>query len=896
MRKHAVRGANWRSCLSMGFKGALAASAGLAGPAMAQGVYAVTDLGGLGGPSAIAWGISAGGTVVGQAKDVANHDRPFVWDSIGGMIDLGTLGGQSGIAYDINDSGVVVGSSRSAGNIDRAFIWDAISGLRAVPGPAASRPSYAFAVNASGRVVGSLFNSAGVERAFISDPVLGLIDPFPGSPYACSARGVNEAGQVTGYQSFTAGTDAQGYRWTNAATISYFGPSFSTHPYGINAAGSVVGEQDSSAAFRWAPPATYVNLPTTPFHTDRAYAINSGGLVVGYGRDIANHRHGFVYSDLSGLIDLNTVMSSSSGLELTEAHDINDSGRIVGVATDGAGQSRAVMLTPASVQPVLYVSAASSTGGNGASWATAFRSLQDALTLASLSGGVVQEIWVAQGVYVPTRRTNPTDPNSATFQLLRDVGVYGGFAGTETLRDQRDWISHPTVLSGDLNGNDGPNFANYADNAKHVVTATLTPVDATCTLDGFTVSGGNAPVGNPDFDGGGIYASFGSTVFRHLTIRANSAYHTGGGAAAFGGRERFELCTFSGNRALSGAAGLVVQVQAVVNRCTFVGNNVPSGGSSAGALSAQDNAVVSGCMFTGNSVGGSGSGGAVVLSGQAILINATVVGNSAPGGYGGGVQATSGTQVTNCLINGNTSFWGAGIAGSSQITNCTIVHNSASQAGGGFFGLGPAATITSCILWANSGPGLPGESFQLGGTTNPSVNYSCSQYWTGLFGGVGNFGANPRFVNENGPDNMPGTSDDDLHLVHPISPCIDSGNNNALPPDTTDLDGDSNTVETLPVDLDFNPRTRDDPAVADAGQGPGPVVDCGCFEVQPPACYANCDGSTTPPVLNVIDFACFLNRYASGDPYANCDGSTTPPVLNVIDFACFLNLYAAGCP
>jgi hypothetical protein len=60
-------------------------------------------------------------------------------------------------------------------------------------------------------------------------------------------------------------------------------------------------------------------------------------------------------------------------------------------------------------------------------------------------------------------------------------------------------------------------------------------------------------------------------------------------------------------------------------------------------------------------------------------------------------------------------------------------------------------------------------------------------------------------------------------------------------------------------------------------------------------CYANCDASTTPPVLNVQDFGCYLNRYAAGDTYANCDGSTTPPVLNVQDFGCFLNLYAAGC-
>jgi len=61
-------------------------------------------------------------------------------------------------------------------------------------------------------------------------------------------------------------------------------------------------------------------------------------------------------------------------------------------------------------------------------------------------------------------------------------------------------------------------------------------------------------------------------------------------------------------------------------------------------------------------------------------------------------------------------------------------------------------------------------------------------------------------------------------------------------------------------------------------------------------CYANCDGSTVAPVLNVADFACFLQKFAGGNLYANCDGSTTAPVLNIADFACFLQKFAAGCP
>jgi serine protease AprX len=70
-------------------------------------------------------------------------------------------------------------------------------------------------------------------------------------------------------------------------------------------------------------------------------------------------------------------------------------------------------------------------------------------------------------------------------------------------------------------------------------------------------------------------------------------------------------------------------------------------------------------------------------------------------------------------------------------------------------------------------------------------------------------------------------------------------------------------------------------------------------------CYANCDGSTTPPILNVEDFTCFVAEFAAAqalphaqqlDHYANCDGSTTAPVLNVEDFLCFVAEFAQGCP
>jgi hypothetical protein len=61
-------------------------------------------------------------------------------------------------------------------------------------------------------------------------------------------------------------------------------------------------------------------------------------------------------------------------------------------------------------------------------------------------------------------------------------------------------------------------------------------------------------------------------------------------------------------------------------------------------------------------------------------------------------------------------------------------------------------------------------------------------------------------------------------------------------------------------------------------------------------CYANCDGSSLAPILNIEDFICYQQAFAAGEPYANCDASTAAPVLNVNDFICFMNRFAAGCP
>jgi len=96
-------------------------------------------------------------------------------------------------------------------------------------------------------------------------------------------------------------------------------------------------------------------------------------------------------------------------------------------------------------QPVLYVDDDATGVKDGSSWEDAYTDLQDGLAYAVASGGSVTEVWVAKGAYRPTELTDSEDPRSATFQLLDGVGLYGGFAGWETQRDQCGPTGNETV-------------------------------------------------------------------------------------------------------------------------------------------------------------------------------------------------------------------------------------------------------------------------------------------------------------------------------------------------------------------------------------------------------------------------------------------------------------------
>ena len=291
---------------------------------------------------------------------------------------------------------------------------------------------------------------------------------------------------------------------------------------------------------------------------------------------------------------------------------------------------------------MIYVDADAEGNNNGASWYDAYLYLQDALS-AAVSGN---EIWVAQGTYPTDRNTaNPggTGSRSAAFYLINGVGIYGGFAGKELARTERNYLNYKSVLSGDIG-----TIASTGDNSYHVIYTIGN--DITAVLDGFTVTCGNANGTNPGDRGGGFYVN-GHPTIAHCTLISNIGIY-GGGVYSTSLCPDFINCTFLGNVGGYGGAMFIDHAKSSLINCLFSGNT----------------AVV--------------NGGGIYSYNLSIttLINCTLSGNAASAtGYAGGINVyNSEVIVDNCILWGNTAQYGPQIA----LANGTLdVYNSDIQGG-----------------------------------------------------------------------------------------------------------------------------------------------------------------------------------------------------------------------
>jgi len=268
----------------------------------------------------------------------------------------------------------------------------------------------------------------------------------------------------------------------------------------------------------------------------------------------------------------------------------------------------------------LYVDHEATGAGTGHNWQDAFPNLQDALAVANEG----DDIWVAEGTYQPD---GPNGDRAASFVIDKKLELYGGFMGTErNLSERGEPADHPTILSGDLNGDDvEDNFeTSREDNAWTVLTVSAGLTNAT-VIDGFTFRGGHADGGEEPFINGGGIRSNGNPIIRNCRFTQNFAYSRGGGLFfryAEGEMALVENCTFDGNLSNRGGASDIRFSNVAFSHCTFTNNRAiatldqPSQENGGAIMTQNSNCRFLGCTFSENFANFGGGGLAYWVDGQ----------------------------------------------------------------------------------------------------------------------------------------------------------------------------------------------------------------------------------------------------------------------------------------
>jgi hypothetical protein len=461
-----------------------------------------------------------------------------------------------------------------------------------------------------------------------------------------------------------------------------------------------------------------------------------------------------------------------------------------------------------------------------------------------------EEIWAVKETYKPTSE----EDQRATFQLKSGVALYGGFAGNETSRDERNWEENITILSGDIDGNDITENGVITDtanikgeNSYHVVTGSGT--DDTAILDGFTITGGQAngmlsePCGHAC--GGGMFNDGGSPTLANVTFSGNRANQGGGGgmynynnsspvlsatqfisnsAARWGGgmfndtnsNPQLTGVTFSGNTAAESGGGMHnFSSSPVLIATKFISNTATSADGDAfggGMYNIDSSPTLTNTNFISNTATTIppqaaqryAFGGGMYNRGNSspTLTNTNFISNTAKQDGGGMYnQKNSSPTLTNVIFRENKAKYGGGLydteSSGPTLTNVTFYGNIAE--GGGIYNFynGSPITLTNCIVWGNKD-----SIINVASTTN--VFYSLVE------GGCGDTSTicDPHIIDKD--PMFVKTDEGDLHL-RAGSPAIDSGTNDRAPN----------------YDLDQNPRPVD-------GNGDGTAItDMGAYEYLP---------------------------------------------------------------
>jgi hypothetical protein len=392
---------------------------------------------------------------------------------------------------------------------------------------------------------------------------------------------------------------------------------------------------------------------------------------------------------------------------------VSASGGATSLPTGGRSSPGGNAGTGGSVSPsncVVYVTKSGNDILNsGTSWAQALANVQPALIAARSrmlvgSSCSTVEVWVAKGIYMPTQLTDASDSRTATFQLMNNVALYGGFSGSESSRAERS-LGNVTTLSGDVGVPNEPK-----DNSYHVVTGTSGAV-----MDGFTITGGNASGGDTSAWGGGMF----NNDSPWLTVTN---------------------CTFQANKGTYGGGMFNNNCPSLtVTNCTFEANKATLG---AGMFNSSSSPTLTFSTFSNNSADSNG-GGMFNSSSSPTLTNCTFSSNSAVYGGGGLYNESSAPNATNCTFSGNSAVYGGGVyneSSSPDVTNCTFSSNSATAGGAMDNSDFSSPTVLNSIFWNDQAMLSGDEIYNSTSTSSPLVSYCIVE---GGYGGTGNLSSDP---------------------------------------------------------------------------------------------------------------------------------------------------------
>ncbi len=385
-------------------------------------------------------------------------------------------------------------------------------------------------------------------------------------------------------------------------------------------------------------------------------------------------------------------------------------------------------------------------------WDNAYIDLQDALDEAAAlaNQGSSVEVWVAAGTYKPDRGTGD---RHLSFELHKNVELYGGFSGWETFRDQRDFVNNETILSGDLSDDDNPNGTNdggasncciehdspgcddadcmakicdnvrpprccttgywncYAlakllccdlcstrnncENSFHVVVSEQ--VDGPSLLDGFTVMRGRSDIPSRyTKEGSGIMINGGSATIRNCQVRENAGSH-GSAIRALKTNLTVSNCILSDNEGVFNTGSTLIYSDSDLwLEKTHIVRNSTKG---IATFSFSSSLICHECVISDNKHVGAD------ISGYAKFVDSLFLRNQ--GQSAGAIELRFGSAILErTLFIENQSLIGAGaihvFIASLVLDSCLVVGNHGPNAGGLYLRETVASIVNSTIASNNS--------------------------------------------------------------------------------------------------------------------------------------------------------------------------------------------------